>query len=80
MAKDDDILWMKIYHIATDSVMALPIWKHSPSLAKALVDGSKFVSRGEAEEINEAMLWREFLDAQLTTRWNIIALQRKGGG
>lgn len=75
--KDDDVLWIKIYHIGTDTIMALPFWKHSPSLANAQKQGLEFVNKAAAEEINAATPFREVLDEHLTARWNIISDQRR---
>lgn len=82
MAKDDDIVWLMVYHPLTDCVMALPCWKYSPSLARVLEAGAKFefVDKETAHRHNASL--GEFslnpLDEQLTSRWEIIAEQRKG--
>ena len=77
MAKDDDILWMVSYHVGTDTIMALPVWKHSKNLSASSRD---FVDEEKARHLNATVpdYAHGLLDKQLASRWAAIAEQRKG--
>jgi hypothetical protein len=83
MAKDDDIVWLMVYHPGTDCRMALP-WHRNSGVAKG-GEGQpnwEFVDRRMADEHNASLdqSCRKALDDGLTRCWSGIAEIRKGRG